>query len=314
MKTVGFPVLLLCLVLALVSGTSAAQYKEAAIENITADPKKFSSAAVEVTGTATLYAPGATSSTGYYLLKSPGGAAIRVNTSDGAPVLKRRYRVSGIVYLDPESRVPFISEKTRVWMDAPVETPVEAREFESVWWENPMLVLLLIMLIAAPVVFYLRVRRRSVEAPPIEIQEDAIPINFDEDPSPVDLKTVKITLPAPMTMRYVPGELVLVSGDDKGKAFKIAGYPTAEGSIVTIGREEVTGERAYAHIQIDEKFHTVSRKQAELIWKDKKLYVKNLSDTNPTQVNGVELKSGKPLALKPGSTIRTGELEFEYKV
>jgi pSer/pThr/pTyr-binding forkhead associated (FHA) protein len=81
-----------------------------------------------------------------------------------------------------------------------------------------------------------------------------------------------------------------------------------------MGREPVTGERAYAHIQIDEKFHTVSRKQAELVWKDRKLYVKNLSDTNPTQVNGVEVKSGKPVHLKPGSIVRAGELEFEYKV
>jgi pSer/pThr/pTyr-binding forkhead associated (FHA) protein len=115
-------------------------------------------------------------------------------------------------------------------------------------------------------------------------------------------------------MRYVPGELVVLSGEDRGKSFKIAGYPTSEGSVVTIGREPVTDERAFAHIQIEERFHTVSRKQAELIWKEKKLFVRNLSDTNPTQVNGIEIKPGKKVQLKPGAVMRTGELEFEYKV
>ena len=97
---------------------------------------------------------------------------------------------------------------------------------------------------------------------------------------------------------------------DKGKSFKIAGYPTPSGNVVSIGREEIQGERKYAHIQLNQK--TISRKQAEIISIEGKLYVKNISETNYTQVDGIELKPNEKVELKPNSTIRTGEIEFQY--
>lgn len=129
-----------------------------------------------------------------------------------------------------------------------------------------------------------------------------------------DFRTIKIVPAAPQTITFIPGVLEIISGDDTGKSFRIAGFPTSEGSIVSIGREVVTGERAYAHIQLNEKFRTVSRRQAELIYKDHKLFVRNLSETNLTQVDGVELKPGECAELKPDAKIRTGELEFQYKI
>ncbi|MGE5354026.1 MAG: FHA domain-containing protein [Acidobacteriota bacterium] len=146
-----------------------------------------------------------------------------------------------------------------------------------------------------------------VEMPPADKKNQA-PF-FDSD-----FRTIKIVPAAPQTITFIPGVLEIISGDDAGKSFRIAGFPTAEGSIVSIGREVVTGERAYAHIQLNEKFRTVSRRQAELIYKDHKLFVRNLSETNLTQVDGVELKPGECAELKPEAKIRTGELEFQYKI
>ncbi|HEX2869108.1 MAG TPA: FHA domain-containing protein [Ignavibacteriales bacterium] len=129
-----------------------------------------------------------------------------------------------------------------------------------------------------------------------------------------DFRTIKIVPPAPQTITFIPGQLEIISGEDKGKSFRIAGFPTAEGSVVSIGREVVTGEKAYAHIQLNEKFRTVSRRQAELIYKDHKLLIRNLSETNLTQVDGLELQPGECAELKPNAKIRTGELEFQYKI
>lgn len=315
MKT--FRLLLLgFLVLALRPAEARAQYTATTIETIVTNPEKFSEQAVEISGTATLFAA-ASATTGHYLLKGISGSAIRVNTTEGSPDLTKKYRVSGIVYLDPSTHIPFISEKARAREDLPVQTPpVQAageEEGRTWFWLAPILV---VLVLAGAVTV---ARRRKTSAPP-----DAAPVKVEpapvkeEPPAPPpepasDLKTVRITLPSAMTMKYVPGELVVLSGEDKGKSFKIAGYPTPEGSVVTLGREPVTDERAYAHIQIEERFHTVSRKQAELIWKAKKLFVRNLSDTNPTQVNGMVIKPGKMVQLKPGSVMRTGELEFEYR-
>jgi hypothetical protein len=312
--------LLAFLALALWPVSGVAQYSPTSIETIVTNPEKFADAAVEISGTVSIYAQAASPSTGHYLLKGTSGAAIRVNTTDGSPELKRKYRVRGIVYIDPTTHVPFLSEKSRAREDLPEQAPAPpvAQGEEGGIWTGGWPYLILILAVVGAIVLLVRRRMRplpvpevpAVEAAPVEEKAEALP-----PPEPVpDLKTVRILPPSPKTMRYVPGELVLLSGEDQGKSFKIAGFPTPEGSIVTIGREPVTDERAFAHIQIEERFHTVSRKQAELIWKEKKLFVKNLSDTNPTQVNGVELKSGKMVQLKPGSVMRTGELEFEYRV
>ncbi len=293
-----------------------AQYQPTTIETIVTNPEKFANSAVEISGTVTLYA-GGSASTGHYLLKGSSGTAFRVNTTEGSPDLTKRYRVSGIVYLDPSTRIPFLSEKARVREDAPQQAvvPVEAEEGGMWVWFLPALAVVVLGIV------FLAFRRRKrpvlsvIEGPSPEPEavKEEVTVAPPAEPAS-DLKTVRIVLPSAMTMRYVPGELVVLSGEDKGKSFKIAGFPTPEGSIITIGREPVTDERAYAHIQIEERFHTVSRKQAELIWKDKKLFVKNLSDTNPTQVNGMEIKAGKTVQLKAGSVLRTGELEFEYRV
>jgi len=148
-----------------------------------------------------------------------------------------------------------------------------------------------------------------VVAPPrpsVPIAQPNIPVSGES------FKTIVVSPSAPKTIKFIPGFLEIINGEDKGKNFRIAGYPTPAGGIVTIGREEVAGERAFAHIQLKEK--TVSRKQAELISTDGKLYIKNLSETNFTMVDGVELKPEQRIELKSDSIIRMGELEFRYKL
>lgn len=132
--------------------------------------------------------------------------------------------------------------------------------------------------------------------------------------SPQQFETVKLKPSPPRTVTMMPGELVIVSGEDRGKAFKVTGFPTDEGSVATIGRDVPTGDRAYAHIRLDDRFRTISRRQAEIIYSDGKVRVRNLSETNPTHVDGVALKVGETRDLKAGSILRTGELEFEYRV
>lgn len=125
-----------------------------------------------------------------------------------------------------------------------------------------------------------------------------------------EFKTIKIAAPTEKTLKFIPGQFIVLSGRDRGKPIRVAGFPTPEGSIVTLGREEVVGERAYAHIQLD--LQTVSRKHAELIFKDRKLYIKNLSDTNPTVVNEKEVVSGETEEVPLDSELRVGELKLKY--
>ena len=125
-------------------------------------------------------------------------------------------------------------------------------------------------------------------------------------------ETLKFKAP-PKTMKFVPGRLVIAAGPDQGKEFRIAGRPTPEGNVVTIGRAEVEGEKAFAHIQLGDTYRTVSRMQAEIIQQDDKILLKNTSETNPTMVNGDHLPTGETTELEGGDMIRMGELMLRYE-
>lgn len=125
-----------------------------------------------------------------------------------------------------------------------------------------------------------------------------------------EFKTIKIASPTEKTLKFIHGQFIVLTGRDRGKPIRVAGFPTPEGSIVTVGRKPVEGERAYAHIQLD--LQTVSRKHAELIYKDKKLFVKNLSKTNPTIINETEIAIGQEAELPIESELRIGEIKFKY--
>jgi hypothetical protein len=125
-------------------------------------------------------------------------------------------------------------------------------------------------------------------------------------------ETLKFKAP-PKTMKFVPGRLVIAAGPDQGKEFRIAGRPTPEGNVVTIGRAEVEGERAFAHIQLGDTYRTVSRMQAEIIQQDQTILLKNTSETNPTIVNGDNLPAGETVELQDGDMIRMGELMLRYE-
>lgn len=125
-----------------------------------------------------------------------------------------------------------------------------------------------------------------------------------------EFQTIKIAASTEMTLKFIPGQFIILTGQDRGKAFRVSGFPTPEGHLITVGRDPVEGARAYAHIQMD--VPTVSRKHAELVFKDKVLYLKNLSDTNPIQLNSEEIPVGEFVVLDLDSELRIGEIRMKY--
>lgn len=307
---------------------STALSQTTSIEEIHNNPKKFDGNNVIVKGLVTQYVEG-TGSTSYYLLKGDYGSIIKVNTAAGAPETNKKYTVEGIVYINEKTGTPFISEKSR----NPEEVVSQYGKEDSltnVTSTPPPPYLLYYILIGAIIIlivtyFILKNKQKSkaltstYQAPygsPTESgkgysvktgQDIDYENNFRDD-----FKTVRITTTSPKTLKFIPGKLTIVSGEDTGKSFKIAGYPTPEGNIVSIGREEINGDRSYSHIQLMQK--TISRKQAELVQYNGRLYIKNLSETNMTQLNGIELKVGEQAELKSGAVIRLGELEIKYEL
>lgn len=274
------------------------------IKDITDNPGKYIQEKVEIEGVVTQYVEGNTATTSYYSLQGNYGGLIKVNTSASSPITLSRYKVTGTIILDQKTRRPVLIEDTRV----PLSGMPKILTYG--------LLVAGVLLILVLVIFILRNRKPALkgsEANTQPITKTNVPDSSGTPKSSVadeDYATIKISTGAPPTMVLVPGRLEIIAGTDKGKSFKIAGYPGPEGSVVTIGREEVHGEKKFAHIQLMEK--TVSRKQAEIIHTNKTLYVKNLSTTNQTEIDGKPISTGEQVELLAGSVIKTGEVEFKY--
>lgn len=303
---------------------------------------------VIVEGIVKNFVPETSTSMAYYLFEGKFGATIRINTdAEKEPSKLKKYRVTGVVYI--ENQIPFIHEDKRIEVltkqdddndgvpnsidkcpNTPAGAEVDASGCKKTTVSNLMLIIIgaaVLVIILIIVVVMIGHNKKKIEEENRRQQEMDRKRRDDERRASEankssqakgnlsaddDFKTIKLFIDDPKTMKFIPGKLEIISGDDKGRTFLISGYPTPEGSVVTLGRENVTGDRKFAHIQLDKRFQTVSRKQAELIYRSGKFYAKNLSSTNPTQVDGRELKVDQTAEVMPGSVIRTGELEFKY--
>lgn len=308
--------------------------------------KPYNEEKVTVVGVVKRFVQESSDSKAYYELEGKFGDIIRVSSNaDEEPKKLVYYIVEGTVYIkeaieENEPGIPFIHEEWREECAEKINVittdPVAAEEVaepEKTWLEENLIIVLaglgviILIVIVVIVIVGQSKKKENVEADRQRQYEadlakkSAIQKETAQSSQPKpkvdddqDFKTIKIFIDDPKTMKFIPGKLEIISGDDKGKTFLISGYPTPEGSIVTIGRDNVTGDRKFAHIQLDKRFQTVGRKQAELIYKSGKLYARNVGETNPTQVDGNELQVGQMAEVSPGSVIRTGELEFKYVV
>ncbi len=286
------------------------------VDAIFDNPGSFIENLVGVSGLVTQYVPETSSTTSYYIIKGDYGAFLKVHTAEGPPETNKKYKVIGILYVDPVSREAYISEKSRSSVEIVVPPPIIAPPPDY----TLIYIIVALILVLIGILVYLQMKKNQtktfLEQGPLgssSPQPSTGPATEVFSTSN-DYKTVRIVTSSPKTLQFIPGRLVITSGEDTGKSFRIAAYPTPEGSVVSIGREEVKGDRASAHIQIDNKFSTVSRKQAQLIYSAPNLFVRNLSETNLTQLDGLELKPNEKCEVKPNSKIRMGELEFQYQI
>jgi len=278
--------------------------KKATIEEIISNPGAYVNEFVTIEGFVTQYTPKNAATTANYLIKGDYGSVMTINTSGSEPVINDKYRVAGTIIIDPYTSLPYMVEQTRVPLKIIIEPPKDHSTSLPFWLYMVIGILgvgliLLIVLIAT--------REKEV----VGVKEKPSATGITEPDYNNDFKTVKIvTQQAPKTMVYIPGKLEIMNGNDAGKQFVLAAYPAPSGPTVTIGSREETGERKFSHIRLLEK--TVSRAQAELIYKEKKLYIKNLSNTNFTQLNGSDLRPDETGEVIPESKIRVGEIVFQY--
>lgn len=109
----------------------------------------------------------------------------------------------------------------------------------------------------------------------------------------------------------IPGYFLVKLLNEPEQRVEVYGASSSLGYIATIGREQASPEKEPTHVFI--KNNTVSRRQAELIYRNSVLYLKNLSGTNPTRLNKVEMTVGQELELSEGMEIAMGTVYIIYR-
>jgi len=116
-------------------------------------------------------------------------------------------------------------------------------------------------------------------------------------PPPPEPTSIEI----PMTGREF-GEIVFIAGTNKGKARKMLGEK------VIIGRSD-TSKPHSAHIAFEDLEKMVSRPHCEVFVKDKRYYIRNLSSSKPTILNGRQIRQEE--YLRNGDKIKLGNHEMK---
>ena len=281
--------------------------------------EKFNSLRNEVViveGFVTQYIEGTAETTAKYYIKGDWGGVITVRTATNPPVVGKKYRIKGIVDLDPAFNEPFITEIEKTLIEpgmsevTTTETKTENLPVQETK-DNKILIYALIggaVLVLIILIFVVVSINKKKEVPdyvtPVPTGSDS---NLPEPERVIEGSTIKMQAPPQGTLKMAPGRLRVVSGDDSVKEIRFYQIPGESEVYLTFGR---AAGKPYSHIQL--KPMTVSSKQAKILYKNGKFELTNYSKTNPTTINGVAIEEDKTAELKDGDKIEMGEVVFEF--
>jgi|GEM_PF-1265722 len=124
----------------------------------------------------------------------------------------------------------------------------------------------------------------------------------------IERQLLRFSPPIEGTLQFLPGRLLVVSGQDAGRELRFVRLPGPNSTEITFGRND--GE-LYRHIQLRDQ--TVSRMHAALRFADGRWHLRNLSQTNPVMLDGLAVAIGAEHALEDGARIEMGEVLFSFR-
>lgn len=127
--------------------------------------------------------------------------------------------------------------------------------------------------------------------------------------APADGRTVEMPGGGGVPNGYLPGRLEITGGPHRGEAIRFPRVDGANAADYTLGRGEGPPR---THIRLP--ITTVSRQQARLRYEGGRWKIINLSQTNPTAVNGQVLHTPEGVRwLQDGDTVEMGELVLLFR-
>ena len=308
-------ILFVFLALTLIASFNFAQ-KTIKVKDVKQRVNSLKNEVVVVEGFVTQYIEGNAQTTAKYYIKGDWGGIISVRTATQPPIVGKKYRIKGIVDLDPAFNEPFITEIEKTLIEPGYEGVQSSNENvqdvqtdETSQSNNILLYALIagaVIVLIVLIIIIVSINKKK-EVPEYVTPVPSSSTNLPEPERVVEGSTIKMQAPPQGTLKMAPGRLKVVSGDDSVKEIRFYQIPGESEVYLTFGR---AAGKPYSHIQL--KPMTVSSKQAKILFKDGKFILTNYSKTNPTVVNGVSIDSDSSIELKDGDKIEMGEVIFEF--
>ncbi len=314
-------------VLSLLTITAVAEVIK--VDQIKSNPGFYDNKIVTIQGIVSQYMPGTATDMAYYIVKCDWGGTMQVNTIAGAPETNEKYQITGVVYL--QDRQPYLHEQSRSKISGGGTENMEGPAIST----NTILLILMAVVILGGLLYFMQ-KKKGKQAgsqpggdksggettggnkpgekkPGGKSSKEDFTIKTDED------NTIKVEEEY-FTLKALPCHLTILSGDQANKVLDLYGNPTPDGVIVTIGRDSsewkdhVKPGRENAHLRITDSTRNLSRMQAELLFKDDIMILKNLGSVNPTKVDGASLAVNDTVKLKSGSIIQAGRFKMKFEM
>lgn len=289
-----------------------AQANDVFVRDILDTPQRYYNLEVTLQGEVVdVQMPADAGSRGYYVLMDNSDKKIKV-VANTLPAPQTKLAVTGVVQIEPQSQEAYIRETNRMAAGSlpPASSALPLQQKEGL---SPTIIAL-IALIGVVVIVLIIVLMRKPKSPemplptPVMNPMAGVPAAAPEAPAPASagpIRTKQVSYEdvnravGGIKTKQVPhilAELKIVSGSLQGKAFPLK-YET------TIGR--VNGDIALEDA-------SVSGDHARIIFVEKEYVLENLSQTNPTIVNGERVTGSK--ALKPGDELIMGVIKMKFQL
>ena len=311
----------LCLLLSLCLGTTITGYcgaQSLGVKELLTNAGKYSERQVQLQGKVERWVELVSGEKlGSYMLKDNFGDEIQVKTMEAMPQVGDTVAVTGLIIFDGKQNEYYLQS-----LKSSSVVPHEVARDDTKGENKPSIFMLLtskastanallggvaiagtVLILIVVIAVRMKKRKNRVHEVPDFSFDETETIRID-----VDGKLMQSEIADERTVVLMPGNLNVTKGPKELEAVQYR----ITSALTKIGRQESGIDKSSGWIVLPANCATISRHQADLVFKDGVYYIENRSQSNITRVNGVMVPNGMANKLNDKDIISFGEIELTY--
>ena len=285
------------------------------VKEVLNETSKYANRQIQVAGKVERWIEqGDSEKTGLYVLRDNFGDDIKVRTVKPIPVVGDRVTVNGLLIRDEKHNKTYLqdvndSSASSSQMEAASAASSNTSAMEYVKSNRSLIAVAGIGFFVFAFIIFIATRVGKTKNKVIDVPD----FSFDETQTVMIDVNGKFDNPVSVSMDestviMMPGHFEATKGPKEfvGQKFYLTSL------ITKVGREEAGVDKSIGWIKLPASCTSISRYQADIVYKDKVCHIDHKSKTTETRVNGSSITLGHPVPLANGTTIDFGSVELKF--